>query len=51
MKEFAQLHAHTKYSQQDALSSSVDLVDIIRHQNQHSSKYQTVGLANTDHGE
>lgn len=47
---FAHLHSHTRFSIQDAMPSSKDYVNAIYNHNQNSSKYETVGLALTDHG-
>jgi DNA polymerase-3 subunit alpha len=50
MVEYAQIHAHTKYSIQDAIPSHKDYVDAIYEHNQQSSKYKCIAFGATDHG-
>ena len=50
MIEYAQIHAHTKYSIQDAIPSHKDYVDAIYEHNQQSTKYKCIGFGATDHG-
>lgn len=48
--DFAHIHCHTIYSQQDAMPQLKDYVNAVYHQNQNSTKYNVVGFAATDHG-
>lgn len=50
MVEYAQIHAHTKYSIQDAIPSHKDYVDAIYEHNQQSSNYHCIAFGATDHG-